>query len=161
MTPRPCPNDGFPTATSRIQAETEAVLLKHIPESEAAAPTLQKKAHMQYLVRNLIQGFPTRYMSQDASQPWLMFWTLQSFGILQVALDPSTKQKCVFLFANLFFWLNIDRCQGWLIKLWLVSIRRVGLVVGRDRLRSCCRLMLRCVRLLSLVGLDLRAVGIK
>ena len=51
---------------------------------------------MQYLIRNLIQGFPTRYTSQDASQPWLMFWTVQSFGILQVALDPVTKQRCVF-----------------------------------------------------------------
>jgi protein farnesyltransferase subunit beta len=98
MSPRPCPTDGFPTPTSKIQAETEAVLLKHIPDPNSfeLPPTLQKKAHMQYLIRNLIQGFPTRYTSQDASQPWLMFWTLQSFGILQVALDPVTKQKCVF-----------------------------------------------------------------
>ena len=53
---------------------------------------------MHYLIRNLTHGFPTRYTSQDASQPWLMFWTVQSFGTLQVALDPVTKQKCVFQF---------------------------------------------------------------
>lgn len=98
MSPRPCPTDGFPTSTSRTQAETEAVLLKHIPDPNSLElpPPLQRKAHMQYLVRNLVQGFPARYTSQDASQPWLMFWTAQSFGILQVALDPATKQKCVF-----------------------------------------------------------------
>ena len=101
---RPYPTDGFPTLTSKTQAETEAVLLKHIlplpsdsttlNESQPPLPpTLQKKAHMQYLIRNLVQGFPTRYTSQDASQPWMMFWTVQSFGILQVALDPTTKQK--------------------------------------------------------------------
>ena len=95
MSPRPFPTDGFPTHSSKIQAETEAVLLKHIPDpnSSEPLPILQKNAHMQYLVRNLIQGFPTRYLRQDASQPWLMFWTLQSFSTLQVALDPLTKQK--------------------------------------------------------------------
>ena len=89
---RPYPSDGFPTLTSKIQAETEAVLLKHIPDpsfnNELPTPTLtlQKKAHMQYLIRNLRHGFPTRYMSQDASQPWLTFWTVQSFAILRVSL---------------------------------------------------------------------------
>jgi protein farnesyltransferase subunit beta len=98
MSPRPYPTDGFPTPTSKIQAETEAVLLQHIPDPNSfeLPPTLQKKAHMQYLIRNLRHGFPTRYMSQDASQPWLTFWTVQSFGILQVAFDPDTKQKFVF-----------------------------------------------------------------
>ncbi|KAF9481479.1 terpenoid cyclases/Protein prenyltransferase [Pholiota conissans] len=97
MTPKPTPIDGFPTSTSRTQAETEAVLLEHIPDpsSPHAKPTLQKNAHMQFLVRNLVQGFPTRYTSQDASQPWLLFWTLQAFSVLQVALDPGNKQKCI------------------------------------------------------------------
>ena len=95
MTHKPTPIDGFPTSTSRTQAETEAVLLEHIPDpsSPHAKPTLQKNAHMQFLVRNLVQGFPTRYTSQDASQPWLLFWTLQAFSVLQVALDPGNKQK--------------------------------------------------------------------
>jgi hypothetical protein len=50
-------------------------------------------------VRNLVQGFPPRYISQDASQPWLMFWTLQSLSALQVAIDPDNKQRCLFLFC--------------------------------------------------------------
>ncbi|KJA22447.1 hypothetical protein HYPSUDRAFT_139271 [Hypholoma sublateritium FD-334 SS-4] len=89
--------DGFPTSTSRSQAETESVLLEHLPDpaSSAATPVLQKNAHMQFLIRNLVQGFPTRYISQDASQPWLLFWTLQAFSVLQVALDPGNKQRCL------------------------------------------------------------------
>ena len=95
MSPRSYPTDGFPTPTTKTQAETEAVLLRHIPDpnSSEPLPTLQKNAHMQYLIRNLVQGFPTKYISQDASQPWLMFWTVQSFSILQVGLDPASKQK--------------------------------------------------------------------
>ncbi|KAF7313263.1 Protein farnesyltransferase subunit beta [Mycena kentingensis (nom. inval.)] len=56
---------------------------------------LDKKAHMNFLIRNLVQGFPARYTSQDASQPWLIFWTLQSFSILQVGLDPGNKQRAI------------------------------------------------------------------
>lgn len=99
--PRPTPTDAFPTATSKAQAETEAVLLKHfpIPPSPTQVPVsnLDKSTHVQFLVRNLIQGFPERYKSQDASQPWLLFWTLQSFSVLQVGLDPGNKQRCVFV----------------------------------------------------------------
>ena len=93
------PKRRIPNTNLQNPSRTEAVLLKHIPdpsfnnELPTPTPTLQKKAHMNFLIRNLIHGFPTRYTSQDASQPWLMFWTVQSFGILQVALDPDTKQK--------------------------------------------------------------------
>ncbi|KAF7328986.1 Protein farnesyltransferase subunit beta [Mycena venus] len=95
-TMRPSPIDSFPTPTSSAQAETEKILLEHLPVGDnTAAPTLQKNAHMQYLIRNIVQGFPARYTSQDASQPWLMFWTLQAFSVLQVGLDPGNKQKAV------------------------------------------------------------------
>jgi protein farnesyltransferase subunit beta len=95
--PTPSPTDSFPTLTSQTQAETEAVLLKHIPDGVEPLPGLQKNAHMQFLIRNLVQGLPTRYVSQDASQPWLMFWTIQAFSVLQVGLDPGNKQRYVVL----------------------------------------------------------------
>ncbi|KAK7018634.1 protein farnesyltransferase subunit beta [Favolaschia claudopus] len=95
-TMRPSPIDAFPTPTSSLQTETEKILLEHLPDpASTSTPTLNKNAHMQYLIRNLTQGFPTRYSSQDASQPWLMFWTLQAFSVLQVGLDPGTRKKAV------------------------------------------------------------------
>ena len=84
------PTDGFPTPTSILQSTTEETLAG-IPSSNT--PTLQKKDHIQFLLRNLVQGFPSRYMSQDASQPWLMFWTVQGFSVFQVGLDPKNKQR--------------------------------------------------------------------
>ncbi|KAJ7207994.1 terpenoid cyclases/Protein prenyltransferase [Mycena pura] len=93
---RPTPVDAFPTATSASQAETEKVLIDHIPgDPTKTPPTLQKNAHMQFLIRNIVQGFPARYTSQDASQPWLMYWTLQAFSVLQVGLDPGNKRKAI------------------------------------------------------------------
>jgi len=92
--PRPAPIDAYPTKTSDLQADTEDILQEVIPPGGGGL-SLDKKAHLQFLVRNLVQGFPARYMSQDASQPWLMFWTLQSFSTLQIAIDPDTKQRAI------------------------------------------------------------------
>lgn len=91
------PTDGYPTATTDLQHDTEDVLNSVLLGAQAVEPepVLNKNAHIQFLARNLIQGFPLRYTSQDASQPWLMFWTLQAFSILQVGIDPGNKQKCV------------------------------------------------------------------
>lgn len=100
--PARSPTDGFDTDTSVSQAATEDILASHIPLAPSAStpatrtlPALNRNAHLQFLVRNLTQGFPAKYTSQDASQPWLMFWTVQSFSILQVGLDPDNKQRCV------------------------------------------------------------------
>lgn len=108
MSLRPTPVDAYPTPTSETQAETERVLLAHSPsatekqgqKSEGKQPDhsiLQKNAHLQFLIRNLLQGFPARYISQDASQPWLLFWTLQACAVLGVGLDSGVKERFVFL----------------------------------------------------------------
>jgi protein farnesyltransferase subunit beta len=91
--PIPSPDDGVHTETSRSQAETEDVLLAHLPEP-GTAPVLNMDAHKQWLARNLLQGFPARYQAYDCSQPWLMFWTLQSFCAVGVGMDPASSQKC-------------------------------------------------------------------
>ncbi|TFK21562.1 terpenoid cyclases/Protein prenyltransferase [Coprinopsis marcescibilis] len=122
LLPKLTPDDGYSTATSVLQHETEEILLKHLPQNpihaHAQSPAasvasasergkegkkhppvpskvLNKHAHMQFLVRNLMHGFGSRYTSQDASQPWLMYWTLQSFGALGVVLDPLNKQRVI------------------------------------------------------------------
>ncbi len=96
--PRSTPFDAYPTETSNLQADTEDILQSHVPPdgSSSKGCVLNKKAHLEFLVRNLVQGFPPRYISQDASQPWLMFWTLQSLSALQVAVDPNNKQRYLF-----------------------------------------------------------------
>jgi protein farnesyltransferase subunit beta len=97
--PRPTLIDAYPTDTSKLQGETEKILQGQVPFDDSGSGNggyvLNKKGHLELLVRNLVQGFPARYMSQDASQPWLMYWTLQSFSALQVAIDPDSKQRCL------------------------------------------------------------------
>ncbi|KAJ3482523.1 hypothetical protein NLI96_g6922 [Meripilus lineatus] len=97
---RPTPTDGFPSPTSELQAATENILKNRIPiqsytstDKKLLEPILQKNLHLEYLLRNLVQGFPSRYTSQDASQPWLIFWTLQAFSVLGVGLDEKVKKR--------------------------------------------------------------------
>ncbi|KAF6751941.1 terpenoid cyclases/protein prenyltransferase alpha-alpha toroid [Ephemerocybe angulata] len=92
--PKLTPFDNYRTATTVVQHETEEVLHRHIPK-DGKPPALNKSAHMQFLVKHLVQGFPSRYTSQDASQPWLLFWILQAFSCLGVVLDPGNKQKAI------------------------------------------------------------------
>ncbi|KAI6023487.1 terpenoid cyclases/protein prenyltransferase alpha-alpha toroid [Pisolithus marmoratus] len=68
--------------------ETESILYKHLPTNPESPPPLQRNQHLQFLVKNLVQGIPI-------AQPWLLFWTLQSFSVLGVALDPDSKQKAI------------------------------------------------------------------
>ncbi|KAI5120991.1 hypothetical protein M0805_000452 [Coniferiporia weirii] len=95
MSFKPSSTDLFPTPTSSEQSWTETVLSKHRPAPNLPKPTLQKTAHLQWLVRNFSQGFPERFISQDASQPWLVFWTIQSFYLLGVAIDPQNRQRSI------------------------------------------------------------------
>ncbi|KAI0919633.1 hypothetical protein AcW1_003166 [Taiwanofungus camphoratus] len=105
---RPTPTDGYPSPTAALQTTTENLIKTHIPfpvSQELATsttpgssvpgkgPVLQRQLHIQFLLRNLLQGFPQRYISQDASQPWLIFWTLQGFSALGIGLDDRTKTR--------------------------------------------------------------------
>jgi hypothetical protein len=97
--PRPTPVDAYPTETSNLQADTEDILQGQVPLDGVSGRVLNKRTHLEFLVRNLVQGFPARYTSQDASQPWLMFWTLQSLSALQVGIDPDNKQRYLCFFS--------------------------------------------------------------
>lgn len=88
------PNDSYPTATSTLQESTERILASHVPVNTSGADyELKKETHIQFIARVMLQGFPSKYIGQDASQPWLMFWILESLSTLQVGLDPGNKQR--------------------------------------------------------------------
>ena len=88
------PNDLYQTPTSILQESTERILASHVPTSASEANyELKKNTHIQFIARAMLQGFPSKYIGQDASQPWLIFWNLESFSILQVGLDSGLKQR--------------------------------------------------------------------
>ena len=140
--PRPTPVDHFRTATSDLQEETEEIIHSTGLRSNGP-PLLRKNEHLQFLLRNLRQGFPARYVHYDASQPWLLFWTLQGFSVLQVGMDPVTKQRCVQPLSRVRVppWAgswNWSARPGRSTPSWRGSTPRAGSAAVRDRRRTCC-----------------------
>ncbi|KIK69806.1 hypothetical protein GYMLUDRAFT_34210 [Collybiopsis luxurians FD-317 M1] len=88
-------DDNYPSPTSISQKSTLALLAKPTPSdsSKISQGILDINSHLGFLGRNLLQGLPARYTSQDASQPWLLFWSLQSLSLLKVELDEGNKKK--------------------------------------------------------------------
>lgn len=92
--PRDLGPDGLPSLTSKVQAETETLLQKTLAETPKPFQ-LHRMRHFNWLKVLLFQGLPAGYKSQDASQPWLLFWCLQSFQLLGAGLDAQTKQRAI------------------------------------------------------------------
>ena len=150
---RPTPIDSFPTETSKTQAETEAVLLTHAPDrtdpsKPSPAPKLDKNAHVQFLARNMLQGFPARYMGQDASQPWLMYFTIHGFALLQVGLDPGNKQRYNLCSISIIGTFNtfLTPLLGQLTRFSPGNIRMAALGEGQVKLHISLPPIHRCVR---------------
>ncbi|KAG8701066.1 CAAX farnesyltransferase (FTase) subunit beta [Ceratobasidium sp. 395] len=93
---KPTPTDGIETATSLSQFDTETAISDLLLVlKDPSNVQLNRSVHARWAYTALMQGLPGRYTSQDASQPWLLYWALQSLTCLGVQLDASTKQRAI------------------------------------------------------------------
>ena len=86
--------DGYPTVTSNLQDRTVELIQTSLRDAPKPLQ-LQRMKHFNWLKSLLFQGLPRAYKSQDASQPWLMYWISQSFHLMGAAFDPATKQRAI------------------------------------------------------------------
>lgn len=98
----PTQTDDYPTETSKTQLETEDCIIslllpfadhRFTPQSLSEI-SLDRQAHSNYLIRSLI-SLPGRLTVLDASRPWLMYWILNSFSLLNLGLNPSDRQRAL------------------------------------------------------------------
>ena len=58
-----------------------------------------RNSHLKYLQKGFLEGFPSAYVSLDASRPWLVYWTLHSFDLLgglgEFVMDEDTLNRTV------------------------------------------------------------------
>ncbi|ODN74446.1 hypothetical protein L202_06839 [Cryptococcus amylolentus CBS 6039] len=100
----PLPSNARPSATLDEQRDTEHLIKQLIdltadpaeptPDATKQYPTLRKAEHTQFLASTFFR-LPGKFVSLDASRPWLVFWTVHSLDILGVALDQGTKDRVV------------------------------------------------------------------
>ena len=157
------PNDSYQTPTSILQESTERILAPHIPPTASRADyELKRSSHVQSIARGMLQGFPSKYIGQDASQPWLIFWTLESFSILQVGLDPSNKQRSARSSSHPIQSINlIGRVIGQSTRCLPVNIQMADSVAVQGNQRTFCRRMLLYVLWRLLDGPDQVEAGMK
>lgn len=99
---KPTPTDGKDTPTSISQLDTESAISDLLLVlKDPSDVKLDRPMHARWAYTSLMQGLPARYTSQDASQPWLIYWALQALTCLGVQLDPTSKQRAIdTLLAN-------------------------------------------------------------
>lgn len=98
----PLPSNSRPSATLEEQAETEDLISQLfdltvdpntlVSEHGKIFSGLRKQEHTQFLASTFFQ-LPGKFVSLDASRPWLVFWTVHSLDLLGVALDQRTKDR--------------------------------------------------------------------
>ncbi|WVO15378.1 hypothetical protein L204_103035 [Cryptococcus depauperatus] len=98
------PSNSRPSATFDDQTEVENLISRLLQvttdpnsvtlEQGDTSCYLRKTEHMSFLASTFFQ-LPGKYVSLDASRPWLVFWTIHSLDLLGVVLDQDTKDRIV------------------------------------------------------------------
>ena len=159
---RHTPDDNLPTQTSREQRKTEKIISECLPSPETASTpsyVLDRNGHLNFIARALFQGFPKQYMYQDASQPWFMFWLLQSFSLLGADIGADNKQRCIT--SSHLQGRVQPSCLELLILFLPLNIKTAGLVAVLTRQLIFYRLMRASVLWRLLEGQGPEADGIK
>lgn len=78
------------TSSSTVQDDTVAECLpflaaevQTVPYNQYGVPRLDRQRHIKFLRKNLGK-LPGRFVSLDASRPWLLYWCLNGLSILGV-----------------------------------------------------------------------------
>ena len=56
---------------------------------------MDREKHLAYLRKGFLTGFPSSYISLDASRPWLVYWALQSFDLLGYELSQAERVRTI------------------------------------------------------------------
>jgi hypothetical protein len=91
-------DDGYPTATFHIQEETETLCRQYFEQEyteyqKVHSSKLYKTQHEEYLEKVIEQGLSKWFVSLDASKPWLVYWILHSFDLLNRKLKKEDIQR--------------------------------------------------------------------
>ncbi|KAH8920832.1 terpenoid cyclases/Protein prenyltransferase [Atractiella rhizophila] len=64
---------------------------------------LQSKTREEQFLTKLLETLPNRFTGLDASRPWIIYWCIHSLALMNVTLDPASRQraaKTILSFQN-------------------------------------------------------------
>ena len=103
-------DDGCPTVSSRLQTETEELVLQHLVKAKGLEEagvvgehvqgglTLQRQQHVAYL-RAGLETLSAGHAALDASRPWLCYWILHALALLDALPDEDTLNRAAAFLA--------------------------------------------------------------
>lgn len=96
--------DSLITQTSEDQDEVEkacASMYNWIRSNYDSAPSLAFEKHILYL-RNMLEPLPARFVSLDASKPWMIYWTVNALALLGNDISDLGKsiQDTIMMYQN-------------------------------------------------------------
>lgn len=96
------PSDGVSSPTLDSQLETERLISTKLTEHMGtfAVPTLDKGLHLSYLTGLIRAPLSMYFTALDASRPWLVYWVLHSYALLECELDPLGRRRVVDTLAR-------------------------------------------------------------
>lgn len=95
----PLDDDGQPTLTHTEEAEVEEdiyeVLAPFTAVSVDATPPirLRRRAHVAFLSKLIFKPLPAEWVAFDATRPWLLYWSLHAFTLLNHPIDDVHKLR--------------------------------------------------------------------
>ena len=104
-------DDGCPTVSSRLQTETEELVLQHLVKAKGLEEagvvgehvqgglTLQRQQHVAYL-RAGLETLSAGHAALDASRPWLCYWILHALALLDALPDEDTLNRAATFLAR-------------------------------------------------------------
>eukprot|EP00727_Mastigamoeba_balamuthi_P009844 m51a1_g5482 hypothetical protein (395) ;mRNA; f:311850-313386 len=87
-------DEGLQTRSSVDQQSTELVVSRCFAACADEAPDLWVGDHSQYLFAS-IEGLSAGYCTLDASQPWLLYWSLNAVDLLGLPITPELAANAV------------------------------------------------------------------
>ncbi|KAG4305750.1 hypothetical protein PORY_000660 [Pneumocystis oryctolagi] len=83
--------DCIQTETACNQLKTERICLDYLL-SQPVEPELHLTSHLNYLLKVFTKPLPKLYVALDASQPWIIYWTLCSYALLGQSTDAYEER---------------------------------------------------------------------
>lgn len=88
----PAKDDGLYTETSQEQSYTESTISFLLDRDQSFS--FDRSLHIRYLM-GALEGLGPRFVSLDASKPWLIYWILHSLDLLGHQVDDVVKSRAV------------------------------------------------------------------
>lgn len=98
---QPLNDNSHPTPTSieeqLVESDIHDVLRPYttVSPDTSPLPILRRKAHLAFIAKLLAKPLPAAYVGFDSTRPWLLYWSLHTYTLLNHPVDDVMRMRAV------------------------------------------------------------------